>query len=404
MINIHSLEDDGLLTSFSQRHKVFALALSSVFVGYGNATTKALADVEEAEPLTTFRDAYKEYIAAISANQPSSDYLVSIAEQTFQLGRAKFGPRHQNTFMLQQNLANAHLVAGDYSRSAVNYASVIEFYDDTQGDESQAYYFALLDIINLLHTAYKAKKLAAEDLGLTQFTRDKAIVKLLSVTRELVSFMPENALLFLGHTVKTVVSNRWAEKNSQLLNMAKKFSIDAKKYLGESSPVYVESLVYLGQVLYGLQKNKDALITFDKALSLPQSQSQDMRSFRIVAHAHLASLFARKNNAEKAGFYSQSLSKERLWDGEKVALHRVMPRFPSAKVAKTDTNKASVILTFDINENGQAINIHTAKSSHEGFNKFAITALKQWYFAPKCVDGEFSTAMGFSITIDFIRE
>jgi hypothetical protein len=144
MINIHSLEDDGLLTSFSQRHKVLALALATVFVGYGNATTKAVADVDEIEPLTTFRDAYKEYIAVISSNNASSAYLVIVAEQTYQLGKAKFGPRHQNTFLLQQNLANAYLTTGDYSRSAANYASVIEYYEETQGDESQAYYLILL--------------------------------------------------------------------------------------------------------------------------------------------------------------------------------------------------------------------------------------------------------------------
>lgn len=404
MINIHSLEDDGLLTSFSQRHKVLALALATVFVGYGNATTKAVADVDEIEPLTTFRDAYKEYIAVISSNNVSSAYLVIVAEQTYQLGKAKFGPRHQNTFLLQQNLANAYLTTGDYSRSAANYASVIEYYEETQGDESQAYYFALLDIINLLHTAYKAKQLLAEDLGITQFARDKAIVKLLAVTKELVSFMPENALLFLGHTVKTAISNRWAEKNSQLLDMAKQFSIDAKKHLGESSPVYAESLVYLGQVLYGMQKNKDALQTLEKALALPQSQSTDMHGFRTVAHAHLTSLYARKNNAEKAGFHSQLVGKDRVWDGEKVALHRVMPRFPSEKVAKTDTNKASVTIAFDISKTGTAINIEIENSTHIAFNKYAIAALKQWYFAPKCVDGEFFIATGFEITVDFIRE
>ncbi len=111
------MEDDELMTSFSQRHKILATALATVFIGTGNATAKVVVGVDESEPLTTFSQAYKEYVISIKSGKYSVDELVHVAKQTYQLGKAKFGSRHQSTFMLQQNLANAYLEAGEYALS-----------------------------------------------------------------------------------------------------------------------------------------------------------------------------------------------------------------------------------------------------------------------------------------------
>lgn len=398
------MEDGGLLTSFSQQHKLMAVALATVFVGSENVTRKVSVYVDENEALTTFSQAYKEYSRLVKSGTSSADRLVLSAKLTYFLGKAKFGSRHQNTFMLQQNLANAYLHAGDYALCAVNYESVIDYHEETQGEDSQAYYFALLDIINLLHSAYKDKQLVAQDLGIGQYARDRAIIKLISTTNELVSKMPENSLLFCEHTVKTAVMNKWLGKNTRLLNMAKQFSLNAKKQLGETSAVYVESLAYLGQVYVRQQKNKEAILVFEQVLANLSVHELDVERVAMLAHAHLTSLYAHKNRADKAIFHSQAIGKLRPWDGEKASLHRVLPKFPSANVANTDTSKASVILHFDLNAKGQPSNIQVANSTHAAFNRFAVAAFKQWYFAPKFVDGKYLEATGFDVTIDFIRE
>ena len=62
-------DDDELMTSFSQRHKILAAALATVFIGSGNATVKAVIDVDESESLTTFSQAYKEYVAQTLGGQ-----------------------------------------------------------------------------------------------------------------------------------------------------------------------------------------------------------------------------------------------------------------------------------------------------------------------------------------------
>lgn len=438
------MEDEGLMTSFSRRHKVLAAALATLFVGSGTATAKATTELDESEPLTTFRQAYKEYTTSIKTGKYSPDDLVQLAKQTYQLGKAKFGSRHQKTFMLQQNLANAYLEAGEYSLSALHYEAVLNFLEETQGDESQAYYFALLDIINLLQSANKAEKLTAHDLGLTQFGNNqflgsafkdsdpmkikgseslifgtagggafcpcaRAIEMLLEVTEALVTQMPENSLMFRGHTVKTAVSNNWIPQDYRLINMAKRFNLDAKKILSEDPMVYIESLIYLGQAYFWKQKNKDAMAAFEQALTVLNNEKIEMHPVGVIAHAHLVSLNANKREVKKAVFHSQEIAKNKAWDAKQTVLHKVSPKFPSNKLltlnkVNLDTKSASVGLTIDISEKGQPVNIRVKKSTHCGFEKFASDAIKQWFFVPKYTANEFVVVTDFDVTIDFIRD
>jgi TonB family protein len=412
MINIHTMEDEELMTSFSQRHKVLAAALATVFIGSGHANakhanakhanTKAEVEVDESVPITTFSQAYKAYTSSIKSGKYSPNDLAQVAKLTYQLGRAKFGPRHQNTFMLQQNLANAYLEAGEYKLSAANYESVIDYHEETQGDESQAYYFALLDIISLIYSANKAKKLSARELGISQFSRKKAIVKLFKVTDELVVKMPENSLMFRGHTVKTAVINQWTEKDNRLLNMAKKYNLDAKKNLGQDSSIYIESLAYVGKVYFGMQKYKDARCFFEQILALPQAQNNEINPIEIIAHAHLVSLYARKKETKNAIFHSQTIAKIKPWDPKQTPLYTVPATFPPANISRA--NKASVILTCDISMQGQPINIRITGSTDADFDKSALKCIRQWYFVPKFIHGAFAVVADVNLTIDFLRE
>jgi TonB family protein len=404
MINIHAMEDDELMTSFSQRHKILATALATVFIGSGNATAKAVVDVDESEPLTTFSQAYKEYAISIKSGKYSADELVYVAKQTYQLGKAKFGSRHQSTFMLQQNLANAYLEAGEYALSATNYESVINYHEETQGDESQAYYFALLDIINLIYSAYKGPRLSARDLGISQFGHNRAIAKLFEVTEKLILHMPENSLLFRGHTVKTAVINNWTDKDQRFLKIAKQFNLDAKKNLGQDSVACIESLTYVGQVYFGMQKYKDARVVFEQVLMSVKDQNAGMRQYGVIAHAHLVSLYARKNETKKAIFHSQAVGESGLWALKQKPLYQVSAKFPPPSTANANINNASVTITMDISKNGQPINMRIKSSTLVDFDKLAIDSLKQWYFAPKFITDKFAVTTDFDVTINFIRE
>lgn len=405
---MHTVEDEGLVTSFSKRHKVLAVAMATIFVGSGQAKAKAIVNSDICEPYNTFSEAYKEYTLRIKSGDALPDELLDLAEQAYQLGKAKYGQRHQNTYMLEQNLANAYLEAGEYELSAIHYESIIDYHEETQGDDSQSYYFALLDIINLLYTANKAKGFSAENIGLEDYGQHRAIAKLTVITEELVAKMPENSLLFRGHTLRTALSNKWTAKTTQLLNMAKKFHAEALKTLGNESIVSIESLLYIAQINFAMDKTKVALVNFEKVLALLQENGLASQSVAFVAHASLVSIYARKKQMDTAFLHSQEVARNRHWNGNALALHRVDPLFSSdansngggnssADQSKHDKRRAAVVMMFDIDPQGTAINIRIKESTDPNLEDTAMAALRQWVFAPKFVNGTFITATDFDL-------
>ncbi len=404
MIDIRTMEDEGLVTSFSKRHKVLALAMSTVFIGSASAKAKVTTAVDVNEPLNSFTQAYREYASAIRSGSSVIEELVDLAEQTYELGKVKFGSRHHNTFLLQQNLANAYLEAGEYELSAAHYETVIDYYDETQGDDSQSFYFALLDIINLLYSADKAKKLSAEDIGIELYGCERAILQLLNTSEDLVAKMPESSLIFRAHTVKTAIRSKWSHKNTRLLNMAKQFQKEAKKSLGVASVTYLEAQLYVGKVQLAMDRNKDALLNFEAILEATKLQGIYAPSISLLAHAHLVTIYAKKKDAVKAIFHSQAAAKNGVWNDKHKALYQVAPKLPKTKTTSSAASGKidSVKLMFDISSQGQAINIQIKDSSTQLKAESAMTALKQWYFVPKLVNDAFVMTKDVELMLDFV--
>jgi TonB family protein len=63
-------------------------------------------------------------------------------------------------------------------------------------------------------------------------------------------------------------------------------------------------------------------------------------------------------------------------------------------------DSATVTLTFDVNEHGEAVNIKTEKSSDEGWARDAAAALRDWKFTPAQKDG---ASLSVPCTMDFVR-
>lgn len=401
---MHSMEEEGLVSHFSQRHKVLAVAMATVFIGSESAKAKATTEIDFNEPINNFTQAYREYASAIRSGTSSLGELVDLAEQTYELGKVKFGPRHCSTILLQQNLANAYLEAGNYVSSAVHYASVIDYYGETQGDDSQPYYFALLDIINLLYSADKASSLSAEDIGIAPFGQERAILQLFDTSEALVSRMPESSLIFQAHTVKTAISSKWGEKNIRLLNLAKLFQKEALKSHGRSSHTYLEAMLYVAQIEFAMNRNKHALLNFESILETIQSNAIDANALAISAHAYLVSLYAKKKEAQKAIQHSQALAKRKTLKGNCEVLYQVSARLTGSSAGINAANKKpdSLKVTVDISPQGQAVNIRMKGKTHQAVTEAAMLAVKQWFFVPKLVNEVFVTGTGIELTVDFI--
>jgi hypothetical protein len=402
---MHNMEEEGVVTNFSQRHKVLAVAMATVFIGSESAKAKATTEIEVNEPINNFTQAYREYASAIRSGSSSLSELVDLAEQTYELGKVKFGPRHGSTILLQQNLANAHLEAGNYVSSALHYASVIDYYGDTQGDDSQPYYFALLDIINLLHSADKASSLSAEDIGIARYGQERAMLQLFDTTEALVSRMPESSLIFQAHTVKTAIRSKWSEKNTRLLNMAKLFHKEALKSQGESSHTYLEALLYVAQIQFAMNRNKPALLNFESILDTIQANAIEANAIAISAHAHLVSVYAKKKDTQKAIQHSQALAKRKDLKGNGEVLYQVAARLAGSKTGSISANKKrdAVTLIVDISPQGQAVKIRMKRKSSQAVAEAAMLAVQQWFFVPKLVNEVFVTGEGVEVNVDFIH-
>lgn len=61
-----------------------------------------------------------------------------------------------------------------------------------------------------------------------------------------------------------------------------------------------------------------------------------------------------------------------------------------------------VKMAFDINEQGKAVNIKVVDASPKHiFNESAISALSQWQYNPKVVNGNPVYVNGYSVQLDF---
>jgi TonB family protein len=67
-------------------------------------------------------------------------------------------------------------------------------------------------------------------------------------------------------------------------------------------------------------------------------------------------------------------------------LYKVEPQY--TEEAKTAKISGSVLLSLVVDENGNAQEIQVSRSLDEGLDQNAITAVRQWRFAPATEDGK----------------
>lgn len=72
-------------------------------------------------------------------------------------------------------------------------------------------------------------------------------------------------------------------------------------------------------------------------------------------------------------------------DGPLVAIVRVEPQYPARLAARGIQGYATV--RFDVDENGQVVNIEVIEVSHSGFARPAVQAAERFKFRPRVVDG-----------------
>jgi bla regulator protein BlaR1 len=83
-----------------------------------------------------------------------------------------------------------------------------------------------------------------------------------------------------------------------------------------------------------------------------------------------------------------------------IPVIRIEPKYPVA--AARDNQEGSVILQFDITQDGSTDNIEVMESfPQQVFDKNAITALKQWTYKPRIQGGQAQRQSGLKVQLDF---
>jgi TonB family protein len=83
-----------------------------------------------------------------------------------------------------------------------------------------------------------------------------------------------------------------------------------------------------------------------------------------------------------------------------IPVIRIEPKYPVA--AARDNQEGSVILQFDITQDGSTDNIEVMESfPQQVFDKNAITALKQWTYKPRIQGGKAQRQSGLKVQLDF---
>ena len=394
MIDFETMEEERLLNSFSKHQKVLAVALATLFIGSESASS------EVAEPLT-FATAFAAYKTQLNSAKASPDTILELATLSYELGRKKYGERHLTSYLLRQNLAHAYLDAGEFQLAASHYKSILDYYENTLGDDSQSYYFALLDIINLLKIARKLDGLEPKDLSLSVFSDHLAVDRLIEITPDIIAMMPESAMLFRAQTVKTAVSNSLLIKPSLIKKFAEKQLKESLKVYGEMSASTAEARFFLSKIYSHEGKSGKAIEQLEQVVQEFEDAPDYSNPFTLASHARLVVLFQEQGEYDLATQHCRAVGCLRPWDNnkEQTPLFRINPMYPPAMLkARKD---GWVKVRYDIAEDGFAENVKVITSSDSHFEEPAAVAIGKWRFAPKTIDGNAVIAKGLEVILQF---
>lgn len=125
---------------------------------------------------------------------------------------------------------------------------------------------------------------------------------------------------------------------------------------------------------------------------------QPVRSNKLLAAAALVITTAFVANTALANHAKPAIDSNKI--NLATPVKRVAPVYPQE--AASNNQEGSVILQFDITENGSTDNIRIIDSFPDGvFDASATTALKQWQYKPRIQGGKAERQAGILVQLDF---
>ncbi|KFZ37929.1 hypothetical protein HR45_08820 [Shewanella mangrovi] len=368
---------------------------------------------------TSFADAYSAYQQSL-AGIDKVDIAVK-ARQAFELGKQEYAADSANYAALMMNYANAiaatTMSGGQSGKLCIESSQRVaegaqpseklSTFDACSSEHLRQQAFELYhQALQIYQQQYGDKALETIDplLGMAQTTELEQEKKYFSFDAINVAEKHGDALTLAATQLAAYKLLHRAKYYLHNTNKVDNLALDALKTYRNNAPAnsfeVVDAELTVAKLHLEKKQYDDAEPLFQDVIKqldvLPYSHP-----YALTAHALLVKLYQEADASEKATLHCKAIGQATPWDDNQqpAPLYSQAPLYP---ILYARQHKAgSVELAFTIDENGTVQNPQVVNvTGGERFADEAITALKQWRYAPKFENGK-AVAAQSSLKLDF---
>lgn len=336
---------------------------------------------DEAADKAEFKKLYAEF-NELYANSEAIDPIIEVGEKLYKLAPKAYGVTHMNTAVVTYNLASLYDEKGGMERNS---------------DEQKAFslYLEYFDILDTNKTPkdktyidqYRAMVIAEYNANLHN-TDKKYSEQLLNIAKKLPLSNIENANIYylIG---KQRYDRREYREASRLYTEAQKY------YVMEYGKNHVKSgelMFWLARTEISRKRNKTATENLLKAIEiLDQFDDENSRAMVLIAHRSLVRIYSEEGEPDMATPHVLAFARHLPEDAklQQPPLYEINPKFPSVVARKSSGSSVSVIVEYDIDENGFTTNISVHNSDSEKVKDIVVGAIKKYRYVPIFRNGKF---------------
>ena len=315
-----------------------------------------------------FKDSYQQYQTAVTANNKKSQ--MKYALQSYQLGQKIYPEFDVNLASLAFNLAALYNGNRDYTKANELLLPLLNIYEQEYGKDSLEHidlYFALAEASSQFdfkqRTNYYLKILNISD-------RHKSKNQMLNAHIQLDSGIK---LLSLG------------SKKSKVILDARDYFIE---HLAPNDTRVVKANFYAGKYYLARKRLSKAITSLEANIPIFEALDGPTHPLELTTRAFLIGALERKGNSEEATKHCIAIGAMTPWDDaqDQTPIYRIEPKYPKNLARKRKSGYA--IIEFTVSTSGFVQDPKVLQSEGgKGFEKSALTAMKQWRYAPKFEKG-----------------
>lgn len=361
-----------------------------IIILFGLPAFTAFAD--EAVDKADFKRLYAEF-NHLYASSEEIDPIIDIAEKLYQLVPTVYGENSRNGANIIYNLATLYDEKGGDNQYSSNekkasalYKEYFKILDKLDTPKNEIYFEQYLQFIL---AEYNADPLETNVSYSNKILRIADDINLPNIEKANLEYLVG---IMRANTKKPIAARDLFRRSKS-------------RYISEPGPddISVARLSFwLAKVYLALDKYREAEKGFQETLRIFKNNDILQDDLILSSHAFLVELYEETGKSEKATLHSRAVAVERPkgFDRFITPIYRKQADFPN-KAARKGL-RASVIMEFDVDENGFTKNIKIIKSTHSVFNKPSIKAVEGFRYAPSVKDGKIVETEGVKFEYKYL--